>query len=171
MGKKLLRPLVGLYMVALLLFPLFTSSRAAELKKLSLDSASVLGTTIRSDTKIKSEGTGSIRISTLWPTTISLGEVSGLDVEHAVLVYKGKVKSENLEGQAFLEMWCYVGGGQYFSRGLNSFVSGSSNWKTLETPFFLQAGQKAEKVILNVIIKGTGTIWIDDVTLSAEPLN
>ncbi|NIQ37018.1 MAG: hypothetical protein GTN81_00280 [Proteobacteria bacterium] len=171
MGKKLLRPLADLGTVALLLFLLSPSSRAAELKKLNLDSAGALGTTIRSDTRIRSEGSGSIRISTLWPTTISVGEVSGLDVEHAVLVYRGKVRSENLEGQAFLEMWCYVGGGQYFSRGLNSFVSGSSDWKTLETPFFLQAGQKAEKVILNVIINGRGTIWIDDVTLSAEPLN
>jgi hypothetical protein len=57
MGKKLLRPLADLCVVALLLFPLFSSSRAAELKKLSLDRISVLGTTIRSDTKIKSEGT------------------------------------------------------------------------------------------------------------------
>jgi len=76
-----------------------------------------------------------------------------------------------LEGTAFLEMWCHVGGGQYFSRGMNSFVSGTSEWKKLETPFFLQAGQKAEKAILGIVINGKGTVWIDEIRLSKEPLN
>jgi len=67
---------VAVCMVVALLCPLrTTSSRASELKKLSLDNAAALGTTIVTDTKVKCEGDGSIRISTSWPTTICLGEV------------------------------------------------------------------------------------------------
>ena len=61
-----------------------------ELKRLSLDDATAIGTTIQTDTHVKSEGKGSIRITTLWPTTICLGEVDNLNVENAKLVYKGK---------------------------------------------------------------------------------
>ena len=138
--------------------------------KLDLDDASSLGTTVSRDPKVKQEGNGSIKITTLWPTTICLGEVEGLNVENGQLIYRAQVKSENLEGTAFLEMWCHVGGGQYFSRGMNSVVTGTMDWKTLQTPFFLQPGQKTKKATLNIVINGKGTVWVDDVRLLKEPL-
>jgi hypothetical protein len=67
--------------VALLSSLSLTLVQAAEVRKLSLDDSSSLGTTIVTDTETKSEGKGSIKISTLWPATICLGEVSGLDVD------------------------------------------------------------------------------------------
>src|SRR4030042_354982 len=92
-----------------------TSTQAGDLKKLNLDDAAAIGTTIQTDTQVKAEGKSSIKITTRWPTTICLGEVKGLDIEGAKPVYKAKVKSD-LEGTAFLEMWAHVGGGQYFSK-------------------------------------------------------
>jgi hypothetical protein len=145
------------------------TTQAQDLRKLNLDDASVIGTTIQTDTQVKAEGKGSIKITTQWPTTICLGEVSGLNIEGAKLVYKAKVKSD-LEGTAYLELWAHVGGGQYFSRGLKDVVSQKSDWKTIQTPFFFQKGQKPDKVTLNVVINGKGTLWIDDVVLSREPL-
>ncbi len=146
------------------------SAQATELIGLSLDDITSLGTTLNQDAVVKVEGSGSIRISTLWPTTICLGEVSGLDIGNIKLVYRAKLRCDKLEGTAFLEMWCHVGGGQYFSRGMNSAVTGTMSWKTLQTPFILQAGQAANKVTLNVVINGKGTIWIDDVQLIKEPV-
>jgi hypothetical protein len=137
---------------------------------LPLDDASSLGTTISTDLKIKQEGSGSIRISTVWPTTICLGEVQELNVENARIIYRAKVKSEKLAGAAFLEMWCHVGGGQYFSRGLNSVVKGTMDWTTLQTSFYLQPGQSAKKATLNIVINGKGTVWIDDIHLVKESL-
>lgn len=162
-----LRICTGFVFLLLLLMP---SAQGNELRNLTLDNASTLGTTVSTDVTVKHEGNGSIRISTLWPTTICLGEVKGLDVENAKLVYRAKVKSEKLEGNAFLEMWCHVGGGQYFSRGMNSAVTGSMDWKTLQTPFFLQPGQKVNKATLNIVINGKGTVWVDDVHLLKKPL-
>ena len=146
-----------------------TPSMAGDLKKLSLDDIATLGLKLESDTGVKVEGNGSIKISTLWPTTICLGEVAGLDIENAKLIYKAEVKSQ-LEGAALLEMWVHVGGGQYFSRGLNSTVTGNSDWKSIHTPFMLQKGQNPDKVTLNLIINGKGTVWIDNILLSKEPL-
>jgi hypothetical protein len=151
----------------LLLTPL---AQGDELRKLALDDASSLATTVSTDLTIKQEGNGSIKITTAWPTTICLGEVLDLNVENAQIIYRAKVKSEKLEGTAFLEMWCHVGGGQYFSRGMNSVVAGTMDWKTLQTPFFLQPGQRAKKATLNIVINGKGTVWVDDVYLLKEPL-
>ena len=41
----------------------------------------------------------------------------------------------------------------------------------MQTPFLLQPGQKPGKVTLNLVVNGKGTVWIDDVVLSKEPLN
>jgi hypothetical protein len=144
-------------------------ARGEELKKLTLDDASVIGTTIQTDTGVKAEGKGSIKITTQWPITVCLGEVASVDVENAKLVYKAKVKSD-LDGTAFLEMWAHVGGGQYFSRGMNDVVSRKTDWKIIQTPFLFQKGQRPEKVTLNLVINGKGTVWIDDIVLSKEPL-
>lgn len=145
------------------------SANSEELKKLNLDNASLIGTTIQTDTRTKSEGNGSVKIVTQWPTTICIGEIAGLSVENSKLSYKAKVKS-NLDGTAYLEMWVHVGGSQYFSRGMNDVVSQKTDWKTIQTPFFLQKGQKADKVTLNLVINGKGTVWVDDVVLSGERL-
>ena len=142
---------------------------AEDLKKLSLDDTSTLGLKIENDTATKVEGKASAKITTAGATSVCLGEVSGLDVENAKLVFTAKVKTE-LEGEAYLEMRVDVGGGNFFSKGLNCPAKGKSDWKTIQTPFMLQKGQKPDKVTLNLVINGKGTVWIDDVVLSKEPL-
>jgi hypothetical protein len=148
---------------------LATATLAGDLQKLSLDDLSSMGLKIEADAKFKVQGEGSIRITTQWPTTVCLGELSGLNVEDAKLIYKAQVKSD-LEGAAYLELWAHVGGGQYFSRGMNDPIQGRSDWKAIQTPFMFQKGQNPDKVTLNIVINGRGTIWIDDIVLSKEPL-
>ena len=143
---------------------------ASEILTLNLDSADALGTIVSTDQKIKFEGKGSIRVSTKWPTTICLGQISALKIENTRLVYQAKVKSEELDGAAFLEMWCKVGSGQYFSRGLTSTISGTQDWQTVSTAFILNKGQKAQTVTLNLVINGLGTVWIDDIQLVEKTL-
>lgn len=60
-------------------------ARAGDLKKLTLDDASVIGTPIQTDTQVKAEGKASIKITTQWPTTICLGEVARVEVENEKL--------------------------------------------------------------------------------------
>ena len=146
-----------------------TPVMAEDLKKMSLDDASLASPKIQNDQVVKTEGKASIKITTKWPTTVYLGEVAGLNIENAKLIYKADVKSD-LEGVAYLEMWAHVGGGQYFSKGLNNPVKGKSNWKSIRTPFIFQKGQKPDKITLNLVVNGKGTVWIDNLVLSKEPL-
>ena len=156
------------YPLCLSLIVASMTSVAGELTRLSLDDASSISLQIATDSEVKSEGAGSLRITTQWPTTINLGEVSELNVEGATLVYSAKVKA-SLEGAAFLEMWVEVAGRQYFSRGLNDAVQGSSDWRSIQTPFVFEPGQRPTKVTLNLVINGKGTVWIDDIVLSKRP--
>jgi hypothetical protein len=142
---------------------------AEDLKKLSLDDAAFIGTTIQTDSEVKTEGQSSVRITTIHPTTVCLGEVTGLDIENARLLYTAKLKSD-LDGVAYLEMWVHVGDGQYFSRGMNNPIKGKSDWKSIQTPFIFQKGQNPDLIILNLVINGKGTVWVDDVMLSKAPL-
>ena len=147
-----------------------TPVSASEVLTLNLDSSDALGTIVSVDQNVKFEGKGSIRVSTKWPTTICLGQISGLNIENTRLVYQARVKSEDLEGDAFLEMWCKVGSGQYFSRGLTSTISGTKDWQTIRTAFILNKGQKAQTVTLNLVINGLGTVWVDDIQLAEKSL-
>jgi hypothetical protein len=144
-------------------------SMAGEVKRLGLDDPSSASPQVTADSDVKVEGQSALRITTRWPATVTIGEVGDIDVENARLVYTAKVKCE-IEGSAYLEMWAHLGGNRYFSRGMNDAVGNSSDWKTIRTPFLFQQGQKPDKVTLNLVINGTGTVWIDDVVLLEEPL-
>jgi len=140
---------------------------AQELKKLSLDDAAAVALKIETDTAVKTEGQASVRITTPGPVTVCLAEVNGLAMQGGKLVYSARVRSA-LEGSAYLEMWVSVAGGQFFSRGQDFPIEGKSEWKLLQTPFLFKSGQKPGKVILNLVITGKGTVWVDDITLSKE---
>ena len=140
---------------------------AGNSQKLPMDDAAALGLKIQTDAAVKTEGKASIKITTAWPTTVCLGEIAKLNVKGAKLIYRAEIKTE-LEGSAFLEMWVQVGGGQYFSRGLDNIVSGKADWRSVRTIFLLPQNQKAEKATLNLVINGKGTVWIDSVILAEE---
>lgn len=146
-----------------------TPTIAEDLKRLSIDDASFASPWIQTDSTVKTEGKGSIKITTKWPTTVYLSEVTGLNIEDIKLIYKADVKSD-LNGVAFLEMWAHIGGNQYFSKGMNDTVKGKSDWKSIKTPFIFQRGQKPDKITLNIVINGKGTVWVDNIVLSKEPL-
>lgn len=143
---------------------------AEPLARLSMDDAATIGTTIQTDASVKTEGRGSIKITTLHPTTICLGHVLGLDVEEATLICTARVKSE-LDGTVFLEMWAHVDGGRYFARGLNDTVEGRRDWTSIQAPFRFQKGQRPDKVVVNIVVNGTGTVWVDDLRLAKAPLD
>jgi len=118
------------------------------------------------DQKISSDGKGSLRISVSQPTTVRLFETNVMDTDNATLIYRARLRSEELEGKAYLEMWCHFPGkGEFFSRGLQNPITGTTDWVSEETPFFLKKGDKPDNVKLNLVINGTGTVWIDDIKL------
>ncbi len=144
-----------------------------ELKAFPLDSLDGILTRsgVQLDKQISSDGKGSIKVVATQPTVVRLFEVSGIEVEEARLIYRAKVRTEEVEGQVFLEMWCHFPAkGEFFSRGLQSPLTGTTNWTTQETPFFLKKGEKPDLIKLNLVVKGKGVAWIDDARLLKGPL-
>jgi len=126
---------------------------------------------IEFDGEITSDGNGSIKITVPESTTVRLYETGDIDIEMARLVYQSKVRTENVIGQAFLEMWCsFEGKGEYFSRGLQTLVTSDTDWSDTETIFYLKEGENPNNMKLNLVVNGSGTVWIDDIKLVKHPL-
>jgi hypothetical protein len=169
------RPFLVLGLLSLLALgcSLSAQEKIVELKKFPVDSLDgvLTRTGLQLDKHNSSDGRGSLKIIAAQPTTVRLFEVSGLDVEEARLIYRAKVRTEGVEGQVYLEMWCrFPGKGEYFSRGLNTSLNGTRNWTVQETPFFLKKGERPDRVKLNLVVNGKGTAWIDEIRLLKAPL-
>jgi hypothetical protein len=88
-----------------------------------------------------------------------------------MLTYRAQMKTENLEGGAYLEMWCRLPGrGEFFSRGFQHNVRGTTDWASYEIPFYLKEGQRPDLLKLNVVVEGKGTLWLRNVELLQTPL-
>lgn len=123
------------------------------------------------DREITSDGNGSLRVTADEPVTVKLYETGDIHLEQAQLIYRARLRTEDVEGQVYLEMWCgFPGKGEFFSRALQSPLSGSNEWSTQETPFLLQKGENPDNVKMNLVIAGKGTVWIDDIRLIMAPL-
>jgi len=106
------------------------------------------------------------RVSFAEQQTIRLFEVADPGVEQCVLTYRAQLKTENVQGRAYLEMWCRVPGrGEFFSKGLHNAVNGTNDWASYEIPFYLKRGQRPDLVKLNLVVEGSGTMWIKGVQL------
>lgn len=126
---------------------------------------------VQIDKQNSSDGNGSLRITVTKPTVVRLFETGDIDIENARLIYQAKVRTEGVEGQVYLEMWCHFPDkGEFFSRGLQTPLTGTTDWTTEETPFFLRKGENPDNVKLNLVINGKGTAWIDNVHLLKGPL-
>ncbi|MBI3946101.1 MAG: hypothetical protein HY321_09295 [Armatimonadetes bacterium] len=106
-----------------------------------------------------------------------LFEVADPGVEQAMLAYRADLKAEGLKGslwrkgRAYLEMWCrFPGRGEFFSKGFHDAVSGTTDWVSCQTPFYLKAGERPDLIKLNLVVEGAGTVWIRNVELVRAPL-
>ena len=123
------------------------------------------------DQEVTSDGNGSLRIDANEPTTVRLYEMADIDIDDARLIYQARLRSENVDGQVYLELWCHFAGrGDFYARGLERPLSGTTDWTTEEAAFLLREGENPDRVRLNLVINGTGTAWIDDIHLIAGPL-
>ena len=104
--------------------------------------------------------------------TIRLFEVQEPQVEQCLITYRAKLKTDGLTGRSFLEMWCRLPGrGEFFSKGLNQVVTGTTDWASYEIPFYLRKGQRPDLIKLNLVVEGRGKVWLRDVQLLKTPLH
>jgi hypothetical protein len=126
----------------------------------------------RIDKDVSADGKGSLKIEATEPITVPIFEINDLKIDNAKIFYRAKVRTQNVIGQVYLEMLCHFPNkGEYFSRGQASLISGTTDWTNQETPFILQKGEIPDIIKLNLVINGSGTVWIDNIDLSSGPLN
>jgi hypothetical protein len=115
---------------------------------------------------------GSWRFAPSATGALRLFEVNQPGVDACMLTFRAQLRTENLGGKAYLQMWCvFEGLGEFFSRGLERKVTGTSGWATFETPFWLKPGQSPSKIKLEIQVDGAGgAIWVRDVALLRMPL-
>ena len=111
--------------------------------------------------------------------TFRLFETPDPEVEDCTVLYRARLKTEGLTGKAYLEMWCRLPGrGEFFSRGLNQVVTGSTDWISCEIPFLLRKGQAPDLIRLNLVLAASGfvfkkrvagKVWIAGVELLTTP--
>lgn len=106
------------------------------------------------------------RIEAREARTVRLFEVAGRRTEMAMLTYSAQLRTRDVRVGAYLEMWCrFPGRGEYFSRDLAHKITGTNDWASYETPFYLRRGQSPDLIKLNLVLEGPGTVWIRDVQL------
>jgi hypothetical protein len=145
-----------------------TGGRDIELKSYPLDSLTgvIQQTGVEIDRQVRTAGGGSLKITVTEPSVVRLFETGPLDVDDATLVYRARLRTENAQGNVYLEMWCHFPGrGEFFSRGLQSPLRGTNDWTTQEIPFFLKKGDTPDDVKLNIVSEGPTIIWVDDIRL------
>jgi hypothetical protein len=115
---------------------------------------------------------GGWRVTRASAESVPLFELPDPGVESTTLFYRAQLRSENVVGKAYLEMWVRVPGrGEFFSRGLAHALSGTTGWSEHEIPFLLnEPGVRPDLVRLNLAFDGGGgTVWIRNVTLLSAP--
>jgi hypothetical protein len=109
---------------------------------------------------------GAWKITAPQTTTIRLFEAPLANMSPGPFFYRAKLKTENVTGRAYLEMWVRLPGtGEFFSKGFHIAVTGTNGWSEYEIPFYLKRGQEADRVKLNLAIEGGGTVWIKDIEI------
>ena len=79
---------------------------------------------------------------------------------------RGRVRYTDVAGSGYLEMWSvFADGGRYFSRTLGTegpmaVVTGTSDWRPFELPFFLEGAAPPSRLEINVVLPGSGTVEI-----------
>jgi len=88
-------------------------------------------------------------------------------VDQCVVIYRAKLKTEDLAEPAYLEMWCRISGrGEFFSRGPRQHRHRLEiDWAFLRNPFHSEKGEKPDLIKLNLVFKGSGKVWVKDIQL------
>ncbi|UCG81213.1 MAG: hypothetical protein JSV60_02725 [Desulfobacterales bacterium] len=109
-GKSIVMRDLIWFVCAAILFGMVGYSRSddevAEVKRYAVDSLD--GVITRSgvyvDKAVSSDGNGSLRITVTKPTVVRLFDLNDIDIENARLIYQARLRTEDIEGQAYLEM-------------------------------------------------------------------
>jgi len=103
--------------------------------------------------------------------TFPLAKIDAPDLGTVGYAIRGQVRYADVAGQGYLEMWSYFAdGSRYFSRtlateGPMAALSGTSDSRPFELPFSLQGATGPERLEVNVVLPGSGTVEVGPLEL------
>ena len=86
-------------------------------------------------------------------------------------VLRGEVRYSDVAGAGYLEMWnVFADGSRFFSRtlgteGTMAALTGTSDWRPFELPFFLDGAAPPNRLEINVVLPGSGTVEVGPLQL------
>ncbi len=147
-----------------------TSATAMDLVSFPIDTTEGLVAVPNGTLDTDADGNTSLKIVATEAMTVPLAVVRDVVDPDQPISYSARLKSEGLEGNAYLELWVGIAGmGEFFSRGLNDPITGTSDWVGRAVPFKLEPQHDPELYRLNLVITGPGTVWIDDLKIATAP--
>jgi len=105
------------------------------------------------------------------PVTFPLVTIERPGISAARYAVRGRVRYEGVAQGSYLEMWNHLSEGSFFSRSMDhggpmGRLEGSSEWRAFVLPFFnREDGSPPEKLVLNLVMAGAGTVEIGPVEL------
>jgi hypothetical protein len=116
-----------------------------------------------------------IEVKGLDDKAIQILEINEPKVPGHRYMLKGKVKYAGVDKDAYLEMWSHFPDTMaYFTRTLAdqgplAKIQGDSDWREIALPFTAKEDYLPEKLIVNVVLPGQGTIYLTPLTLTKIP--
>jgi hypothetical protein len=103
------------------------------------------------------------------PLRVTVLTLDGPGIEAPVYTVEGMVRTEDVQGSGYLEMWSHFpGGAAYFSRTLGepggpmSRLEGTSAWRHFALPFQCEpTGPRPTRLVLNVVLPGKGRVYLE----------
>jgi hypothetical protein len=97
------------------------------------------------------------------------------DLGRAGYAIRGRVRYADVVGSGYLEMWSvFADGGRYFSRTLGNsgpmgVLTGSSDWREFELPFYLEGSAPPARLEINVFLPSSGSVDVGPLELVRLP--
>lgn len=129
------------------------------------------------DTENTTDGNGSLSLESQGFTRVELYKLTDIDVGNTRVTYKAKMRVQNLisghnnKGIAYIEMVVrFADGEELIARGPRVPLTGTTDWKSVDTLLYIDKGMNPESINLNMVVDGKGRVWIDDIVLHTHPL-
>lgn len=132
---------------------------------------------VQIDTGLSTDNQGSLFIKASEPKTIELVELDNENLKNKRLTFKAQMRSQDLKatedmrGISYIELAArFPDGEELVSRGPRIPISGTTDWRPVDTVLYVDKSDSPESVKLNLVVEGVGEVWIDSVELEAIPL-
>lgn len=129
------------------------------------------------DRDITTDGNGSLLVNTEEAVKVELFELNNEDFKNKRLTFKAQMRSENLTGNNSMRGISYIelislfpDGEELVSRGPRIPLTGTADWRIVNTVLYIDKADAPKNVKLNLIVEGQGKVWLDAVKLESIPL-